>query len=132
MDRLSDGLLARFRARSLLAHVGDGDREFVAGSFRATPGTGRFGPKPGTVAPNWKPFFHGGVASALHELEMPFVFAIDATEPRSETAAHVMFHWREGRPGQKKLAALLGLTPVHRARDLLREHLYARAGTRSR
>ena len=44
---------------------------FVAASFHATPGTGRFGPKPGIVVGNWKPFFHGGVAVALAELTLP-------------------------------------------------------------
>src|SRR5947199_20751 len=51
---LPDGLLARFRARSLLARITGAGRQFVAGSFHATPGTGRFGPKPGTIVHNWK------------------------------------------------------------------------------
>jgi hypothetical protein len=81
---------------------------------------GRYGPKPGTRVRNWKPFFHGGVAAALAALTLPFVFAIDANEPRAETLDTITFHRR---PGTGKLAALLGLRPVHRARDLLREHL---------
>lgn len=73
---------------------------------------------------NWKPFFHGGVAAALTDLTLPFVFAIDANEPRSETLDSVTFHLRDGRPGARKFAALLGLHPVHRGRDLLREHVW--------
>jgi len=79
--------------------VTDGLHEFAAASFHATPGTGRFGPTPGTVVRNWKPFFHGSVAAALAELTSPFVFAIDANEPLSETIESVTFHWRDGRPG---------------------------------
>jgi hypothetical protein len=122
-EHLPPELLLRFRARSLIARVADGLHEFAAASFHATPGTGRFGPKPGIVVRNWKPFFHGGVAAALAELTTPFVFAIDANEPRSETIDSVTFHWRDGRPGARKFAALMGLEPVHRGRDLLREQL---------
>jgi hypothetical protein len=122
-DQLPAELLVRFHARSLIARVADGLNDFVAASFHATPGTGRFGPKPGIVVRNWKPFFHGGVAVALAELNLPFVFAIDANEPRSETIDSVTFHWRDGRPGARKFAALMGLEPVHPGRDLLREHL---------
>ena len=55
-EHLPHELLIRFRARSLIARVADGLHEFGAASFHATPGTGRFGPKPGTVVRNWKPF----------------------------------------------------------------------------
>lgn len=122
-ERLPQELLVRYQARSLIARIADGVHEFAAASFHATPGTGRFGPKPGKVVRNWKPFFHGGVAAALTELALPFVFAIDANEPRSETLDSVTFHRPDGRPGARKLAALLGLHPVHRGRDLLREHV---------
>lgn len=33
------------------------------------------------------------------------------------------FGWEIGRPGAAKLAALLGRSPIHRARDLLRESM---------
>jgi hypothetical protein len=33
------------------------------------------------------------------------------------------FHWHDGRPGAAKFAALLGLPPLHRARDLPREQI---------
>ena len=46
-----------------------------------------------------------------------------ANEPRSESLDGVIFHWPDGRPGARKFAALLGLRPAHRGRDLLREHL---------
>jgi hypothetical protein len=122
-ERLPEQLLVRFRARSLIARITDGLYQFAAASFHATPGTGRFGPKPGKIVGNWKPFFHGGVAAALTALTYPFVFAIDANEPRSETLDSVTFHWRDGRPGARKFGALLGLHPVHRGRDLLREQI---------
>lgn len=124
-EQLPDQLIARFQARSLIARIADGLHEFHAGAFHATPGTGRFGPKPGAIVGNWKPFFHGGVAAALADITTPFVFAIDANEPRAETLDRVTFHWRDGRPGARKFGALPGLTPVHRGRDLLREHLRA-------
>jgi hypothetical protein len=60
---------------------------------------------------------------ALTKLELPFVFAIDANEPASETADSVTFHWADGRPGARKFGALLGIRPEHRGRDLLREQL---------
>ena len=44
------------------------------------------------------------------------MFAIDANEPRHETLDSVTFHWRDGRPGARKLAALLGLPPHSRPR----------------
>jgi hypothetical protein len=119
-EQLPGELLVRFRARSLIARIVDGPREFAAGSFHATPGMGRYGPKPGSRVGNWKPFFHGGVAAKLTTLTQPFVFAIDANEPLAETLNSITFH---PRPGTRKLAALLGLRPVHRGRDLLREHL---------
>jgi hypothetical protein len=119
-ERLPEELLVRFRARSLIAQIVDGPDEFAAGSFHATPGMGRYGPKPGTRVRKWKPFFHGGVAAALTALTWPFVFAIDANEPRAESLDSITFH---SRPGARKLAALLGRRPVHRGRDLLREHL---------
>ena len=112
-EQLPGELLVRFRARSLIARIVDGPREFAAGSFHATPGMGRYGPKPGRRVGDWKPFFHGGVAATLTGLTWPFVFAIDANEPRAETLNSITFH-RDGRPGARKLAALLGLRPVHR------------------
>jgi hypothetical protein len=116
-------LLARYRARSLLVEISSGPGRFVAGSFHATPGTGRFGPKPGRRVGRYKPFFHGAVAAALSRLDVPFVFAIDANEPRAETPESVTFHRNGGSLGEAQVAALLGMSPVHRARDLLREHV---------
>jgi hypothetical protein len=40
----------------------------------------------------WTPFFHGGVALSLADLTCPFIFAIDANEPLSETIDNVKFH----------------------------------------
>jgi hypothetical protein len=117
-EQLPEELAARFSARTLLAHIGGGQRPFVAVAFHATPGTGRVG---GKEVSEWKPFFHAGAAVALASIELPFVFAIDANEPRSESLDSVSFHWADGRPGSAKFAALLGLSPRHRARDLQRE-----------
>ncbi len=124
-EALPAGLLGRYCARSLLVEIGGAGHRFAACSFHATPGTGRYGPKPGKLVHEYKPFFHGGVALALSRLEIPFVFAIDANEPRSETLGSVAFHWVDGRLGARKMSALLGLEPAHRARDLQREHLAA-------
>lgn len=63
------------------------------------------------------------MAVALARLGLPFVFAIDANEPVAETADSVTFGWAEGRAGARKLGALLGVSPKHRGRDLLREQL---------
>ena len=121
---LPPALAIRFSTRTLLAEVSDGERRFVTAAFHATPGTGLVDRKP---VSEWKPFFHGAAAVALAGLELPFVFAIDANEPRAESADSVTFHWADGRPGAAKFAALLGLSPLHRARDLQRESM-ARTG----
>lgn len=121
---LPAALAARFSSRTLLAAISGSERPFVAATFHATPGTGQVG---GKLVSEWKPFFHGAAAVALAELELPFMFAIDANEPRAETLDGVAFHWADGRPGAAKFAALLGLSPLHRARDLQRE-LMAKTG----
>lgn len=115
---LPERLGTRFSTRTLFAELSGGERDFVAAAFHATPGTARAG---GRLVSEWKPFFHGAVAISLAELQAPFVFAIDANEPRSETLESVTFHWADGRPGSTKFAALLGMSPLHRARDLQRE-----------
>lgn len=122
---LPERLAARFSTRTLFAEVSGGERDFVAAALHATPGTGRVG---GKIVSEWKPFFHGAAAISLAELQAPFVFAIDANEPRSETLDSVTFHWADGRPGSMKFAALLGMSPLHRARDLQRE-LMSRTAT---
>jgi hypothetical protein len=94
------------------------NKTVVFASFHATPGTGRCG---GTVVSGLKPFFHGAVATELARMNCPFVFGIDANEPRSESLHTIEFHWADGRPGAKKLQALLGLNPMHQGRDMLRE-----------
>jgi len=85
-EQLPAALLGRFRSRSLLAEITGAGPRFAACSFHATPGTGHYGPKPGKAVDKYKSFFHGGVAVALLGLEIPFIFAIDANEPRSETS----------------------------------------------
>jgi hypothetical protein len=122
-SELPDALVARFRARSLIAEISGAGRQFAACSFHAAPGTGRYGPKPGKLVHEYKPFFHGGAGAALSRLNDPFIFAIDANEPKSETLEQVAFHWADGRTGARKMGALLGLQPVHPARDLQREQL---------
>jgi hypothetical protein len=121
---LPGALAERFSTRALFAEVSGGRRPFVAAALHATPGMGRVG---GKLVSEWKPLFHGAAAIALSELELPFVFAIDANEPQAETIDTVRFHWHDGRPGAAKFAALLGLPPLHRARDLQREQM-AKAG----
>lgn len=100
----------------------------VAASLHATSGTGRVG---GQKVSEWKPFFHGAAALAFSDLGLPFIFAIDANEPESETAQSVTFHWAEERSGARKFGALLGITPRHRARDLLRQSLAQEGAARS-
>jgi hypothetical protein len=119
-EEMPERLACRYSARTLLAELSADGQRFTVGSFHATPGTGKVG---GARVHEWKPFFHGGVALALAELDTPFLFAIDANEPLSEASDSVTFHWADGDPGQRKLVALLGLAPEHRARDLLRESL---------
>ena len=121
---LPSGLAIRFSTRALLAEVSGGERRFVAAAFHATPGTGLVDRK---LVSEWKPFFHGAAAVSLEALKLPFVFAIDANEPRAESPDSVRFHWADGRAGAAKFAALLGFSPLHRARDLQRE-LMARTG----
>ncbi len=126
---LPESLARRYSARSLIAEIELDGKRFCAGSFHATPGSGD---APGGTVGEWKPLFHGAVAVALSELDDPFLFAIDANEPELETEASVTFHWKEGRPGSRKMAALLGLdagSRIHRARDLNREGMVA-AGTK--
>jgi hypothetical protein len=115
---MPERLMYRYSGRTLLAQLRADERVFVAGSFHATPGTGRIG---GVEVREWKPFFHGAVAIHLARLELSFVFAIDANEPRTESLDSVGFHWAEGRSGVAKLQALLGLDPLHAGRDLFRE-----------
>jgi len=124
--QMPDRLACRYSGRSILAELElDGER-FVAASFHATPGTGEVG---GVVVGDWKPFFHGAVALELKRLDLPFVFAMDANEPLSETVDSIRFHWDDERSGVKKLQALLGTAPIHRGRDLFRERLRTSRGT---
>jgi hypothetical protein len=111
-------LACRYSARTILAEILADEDQFLVASLHATPGSSR-------GVHNWKPFFHGAVAIELSHQAQPFIFAIDANEPESETLDAVHFH---ARPGVLKFAALLGLVPRHRARDLLREEL-VRSGT---
>ena len=118
--QMPDRLACRYSGRSILAELElDGER-FVAVSFHATPGTGKVGD---AIVGEWKPFFHGAVALELSDLNLRFVFAMDANEPLSETVDSVRFHWDEERSGVKKMKALLGTTRIHRGRDLFRDWL---------
>ncbi len=117
---MPERLAYRSSGRSILAELALNGETFVVGSFHATPGAGTVG---GMSVGEWKPFFHGAVALELAHIEAPFVFGIDANEPRSETLEGVAFHWEDGRSGVEKMKALLGLEPIHRGRDLLREWL---------
>ena len=122
---MPESLACRNAARNLFAHVVVEGRELAVASLHATPGSSRAG-VPGRrhqLVHEWKPYFHGALAVELRHLQLPFVFAIDANEPLSETVDRTEFHWGDGRPGVEKLRALLGREPVHRARDLVRERV---------
>lgn len=116
-DPIPPRLLHRFSGRSLLADVDYSHARVTVGSFHGTPGRGRVG---GSQVGEWKTYFPGAVAVALSHMEQPFLFGIDANEPLAETSDTVTFHWRPGRPGAARTAALLGLAPSHRATDLQR------------
>lgn len=116
-------LANRYAVRTLFGEYSVLGRRIVFASLHATPGSSKAG-VPGRrhqKVHEWKPFFHGATAIALSELALPFVFAIDANEPKSETLDAAAFHWVTGRPGVKKFEALLGSQPLHRGRDLLRD-----------
>lgn len=117
---MPDQLAYRYSGRSILGEIDLEGRAVVVGSFHATPGTGKVGAH---QVGEWKPFFHGGVAIEVSRIAGSFIFAIDANEPRRETGDSVTFHWEDGRSGNKKMQALLGFRPIHRARDLGREWL---------
>lgn len=122
-EQMPDNLAGRYAARNVFAEIELGDARFVAAALHATPGSTDV--RKGLTVHEWKPFFHGSVALELERLSLPFVFAIDANEPLAETADSVTFHWAEDRSGFRKLDALLGLSPRHPGRDLLRESLAA-------
>jgi hypothetical protein len=117
---MPERLAYRYSGRSILAEIGVYGKRLVVGSFHATPGTGTVG---GVEVGEWKPFFHGAVALEMAGINRPFVFAIDANEPLSETIDSITFHWQDDRSGVKKLQGLLGLERIHRGRDLLRDWL---------
>ena len=125
-------LAARYALRTLFSELSVSGRSLVVATLHATPGTSRVRLPDNTRrrVREWKTFFHGAAAIALRETRLPFVFAIDANEPRSETLDGSVFHCAD-RPGVKKLQALLGQAPIHRGRDLLREiHPPRRRSTR--
>ena len=122
---MPERLAVRYSGRSALAELEIEGRSVVVASFHGTPGSGKVG---GKEVGEWKPFFPGAVAIELAALEQPFVFGIDANEPRAETLDTVTFHWAEGRSGVEKAKALLGLEPIHDGRDLFREWLMRSAG----
>jgi hypothetical protein len=124
-EPMPERLAHRSSGRSILAELAIDGKTIVVGSFHATPGAGKVG---GRSVGEWKPFFHGAVAIELTRIDAPFVFAIDANEPLSETVDAVKFHWADGRSGARKLEALLGLKPIHRGRDLFREWLSTTGG----
>ena len=122
---MPERLAYRYSGRSILAEINLDDQTVVVGSFHGTPGSGTVG---GAKVGEWKPFFPGAVAVELAQIEDPFVFGIDANEPRYETPDSVAFHWEYGRSGSEKTRALLGLEPIHRGRDLFREWLTTTGG----
>ncbi len=110
-------LVERNGERSLVAEIEtESGQRFAAGSFHASPGTGK------RIGGN-KPLFHRGVANYMGTLDLPFVFGIDANEPFRDLPdpAQSRFAWKAERPGVEHFEALLGQTRVHRGRDLLRE-----------
>ena len=118
-SEMPERLAYRSSGRSILAELALGEATLVVGSFHATPGSGRVG---GIEVGEWKPFFHGGGCDRTRKrLDKPYVFGIDANEPLAETADSVSFHWERGHSGARKIEALLGLDPIHSARDLFRD-----------
>jgi hypothetical protein len=124
-EPMPERLAVRYSGRSALAEIAVGGRFIVVASFHGTPASGQVG---GNKVGEWKPFFPGAVAIELAELKHPFVFGIDANEPRAETPDTVTFHWADGRSGVEKTKALLGREPIHRGRDLFREWLATAGG----
>lgn len=122
---MPERLAYRYSGRSAFIEIHWNGTPVVLGSFHGTPGTGRVG---GVEVHEWKPFFPGAVAIELAKVTGPFVFGIDANEPRAEAPDSVQFHWAEGRSGVQKTRALLGLNPIHRGRDLFREWLTTSGG----
>jgi hypothetical protein len=122
-EEMPENLACRNAARNVFGELKLNGKRFVVAALHATPGTARVSKK--QTVDQWKPFFHGAIAIELATLNLPFVFAIDANEPETETAEAIQFHWKEGTAGFAKIAALLGLRPKHRGRDLLRESLKA-------
>lgn len=120
-EEMPENLACRNAARNVFAELKLNGTRFVIAALHATPGTSEVSKK--QTVDQWKPFFHGAVAVELGRLNLPFVFAIDANEPKTETADAIEFHWPEGKAGFAKIDALLGLKPKHRGRDLLRESL---------
>lgn len=118
LEAMPERLADRFSARSLLCELDVRGSRVVAGSFHATPGTSTVA---GRLVHERKPFFHGAVAVELTDVNEPYVFGIDANEPRSETPTDVLFHWADDRSGSRKMHALLGREPMHRGRDVFRE-----------
>lgn len=117
---MPERLAYRYSGRSVLAEIKLDGIPLIFGSFHGTPGSGEVG---GTKVGEWKPFFPGAVAIELAGLNTPFVFGIDANEPKSETVDSIDFHWAHDDSGARKTQALLGLKPMHRGRDLFREWL---------
>lgn len=108
----------RFSRRATWARVSiDGcGQTLQVGSLHASPAT-----KP---ILEHKPWFHGGVARWLQHRDEPWLFGIDANAPGRDHPDITKSTWgwpaRDGRPGEDQL---LGASPAHRGRDLLRDWL---------
>src|SRR5581483_7417803 len=72
-EPMPERLAVRYSGRSVLVELGVDGTSIVVASFHGTPGSGKVG---GKEVGEWKPFFPGGVAIELAELEQPFVFGI--------------------------------------------------------
>jgi endonuclease/exonuclease/phosphatase family metal-dependent hydrolase len=111
----------RCSRRATWAHVrlGGTDLNFLVGSLHAQPATG-------DIAEH-KAWFHSGVARWLAHTPEPWIFGIDANTPGHDAIDPAETRWAwprtAERPGEDDL---LGPTPEHRGRDLLRDWLDSR------
>jgi hypothetical protein len=95
--------------------------------FHATPGTGRVS---GKLVSGWKPLFHGCCRARAHRACAAVRVRDRRERAGSRDHRHGSVPLARRRPGAAKFAALLGLGPLHRARDLRRERII-KAGSAS-
>lgn len=111
-ERLAD----RYSGRAMFAEVALDGQHFVVASLHGTPGTGEIGKR---RVGKRKTFYPGGIATELAKLELPFIFAIDANEPKRENEEKIQWHW-DGHHATRIEALLDPELARHRGQDLQR------------